>query len=104
MDMTVPYPATSVYANTPQVSQYLNYLDFWQGPSYVPSSGDTPFLVTSTYQNRPDLLSYDLYGTTGYWWIFALRNPDIIKDPIFDLKSGITIYLPVKTSLPKMAN
>jgi hypothetical protein len=103
MGMTTKYSPTSPYVNTPQISQYVNYLDFWQGYQYVPSSGDVPFYVTATYEKRPDLLSFDSYGTTGYWWVFALRNPDVIKDPIFDLKAGITIYIPSKTSLPKMA-
>jgi hypothetical protein len=28
------------------------------------------------------------------WWVFSMRNPNIIQDPIFDLTSGIAIYLP----------
>jgi hypothetical protein len=38
---------------------------------------------TITSVKRIDQISYDLYGTTDYWWIIAILN-DII-DIIFDL-------------------
>lgn len=44
--------------------------------------------------HRPDLLSFDLYGDVSYWWVFAVRNKDLIKDPVYDLVPGRTIYLP----------
>jgi len=28
------------------------------------------------------------------WWVFALRNPDVIKDPIRDFKTGVVIIVP----------
>ena len=96
----VNYSSTSPYYTTDQTTEYLQYLDFWNSPVLLASNSDTVYDVTTKYQNRPDLLSYDIYGTTGYWWVFAMRNPDIIKDPIYDLKAGITIYLPSKSSLP----
>ena len=43
---------------------------------------------------RPDLLAYDRYGSSRYWWLFAMRNKDIIIDPIQDFKTGITIRIP----------
>lgn len=96
----VTYQSASPYASTNQADVYLEYLDFWNGPFVFPSSSDAMYVVQAKYDRRPDLLSYDLYGTTGWWWIFAMRNPDIIKDPIYDLKAGITIYVPNKNELP----
>lgn len=97
---TVSYSATSPYSGTPQTNNYLEYLDIW--PGYFAPFRNTDQLITlgAKYVNRPDLLSADLYGTPGYWWIFAVRNPDQIKDPIYDMKAGITIYAPVKNDLP----
>jgi hypothetical protein len=94
------YKGTSPYYTTPQINNYLPYLDFWNTPVITPDQNDTLFTVTAGYQHRPDLLSYDIYGTTGYWWVFAIRNPDVIQDPIYDLVTGLNIYLPVKTNLP----
>lgn len=96
----VNYASTSPYSQTPQSSKKIEYLDFWNAPSIPFKFTDTLYRVEHKYVNRPDLLSFDYYNTTAYWWIFAMRNPDIIKDPIFDLKEGISIYLPDKQSLP----
>jgi hypothetical protein len=51
---------------------------------------------------RPDLCSYELYGTSKYWWIFAKRNPDIIEDPIRDFSVGTRIRIPSKASIDDM--
>ena len=95
------YKTISPYASTAQVNNYLPYLDFWDSRvNIIPNPNDTYYIVTKNYEHRPDLLSYDLYGTTGYWWVFALRNPDVIQDPVYDLVPGIQIYVPQKASLP----
>jgi hypothetical protein len=31
--------------------------------------------------------------------VFAMRNPNIIKDPIFDFKAGRTIFIPKSDNL-----
>jgi hypothetical protein len=36
------------------------------------------------------------------WWVFSVRNPDTIKDPILDMLPGVKIYLP-KISVIKKA-
>jgi hypothetical protein len=60
---------------------------------------DVTYTIEPQYTYRPDLLSFDLYGNAKLWWVFALRNMDIIKDPVFDFKAGTTIKLPQKTTL-----
>ena len=102
MDMTrVTYSPNSPYSQTPQENQYLEYLGFWNGVFVFPSGTDGLLVIQSKYDNRPDLLSYDLYGTTAYWWIFTLYNQDKIQDPIYDLKAGMTIRYPNKQNLPR---
>lgn len=96
----VTYSGASPYYTTDQTSIYLDYLDFWQGTMIPPVSTDTLYTVQAKYDRRPDLLSNDFYQTVGYWWVFAVRNPDIIKDPINDLKAGVTIYIPSAKNLP----
>ena len=91
--------ATSLYAGTPTVTNYVKYLDFWRGVNIPANASDKLISLDSRYNYRPDLLSYDQYGTPQLWWIFILRNPDIIKDPTWDFVTGINIYVPLKTSL-----
>ena len=97
--MTAVYSTNSPYTATPQLNTYVQYLDYWIPPSLSSSSADKTIILDTKYKNRPDLLSYDYYGTPKLWWIFAAYNTDIIKDPIYDLIPGIQIVVPAKSSL-----
>jgi hypothetical protein len=85
------YNKNSVYAKTGTVNNFLDVANFPQIPKLV---DDVVMTINKTYQFRPDLLAADLYGDSNLWWVFALRNPNIIKDPIFDMRSGVKIYIP----------
>jgi len=63
-------------------------------PSVPASKKDRAYVIEQMFDERPDLLAYSLYGNSNYFWVFALRNPDIIKDPIRDFKAGTAIILP----------
>lgn len=69
------------------------YLDVATLPSLVDSTGDM-IEVPVECQNRIDLFSYKVYGSSRLWWIIALANADIIRDPIWDFRSGITVLVP----------
>lgn len=75
------------------------YLDLLEYRSIPKDSSDIVFEITPQYTYRPDLLSFDLYGTPKLWWVFTVRNPDILKDPVFDFVSGTKIFLPKKSML-----
>lgn len=86
------YPATSPYYNTDLVNnQYLDIMVNIPIPM-VPS--DVYWEITPVYQYRPDLLAFDLYNNSALWWVFAMRNPNRLKDPYFDFVAGTGIYLP----------
>ena len=86
----VQYNKESPLYLTSQTTWFLsNYVD--RGLNYDRS--DTSMVLSSKYNLRPDLLSYNLYGTVGYKWTFMMINPDVIKDPIYDFVTGITIYV-----------
>jgi hypothetical protein len=55
---------------------------------------DVYWTITSVYNLRPDLLAYDLYSDSKLWWVFAQRNPNTLKDPLFDFVPGISIFIP----------
>ena len=71
----------------------LNYRVITKDPS------DVVYVVNKIYEYRPDLLAFDLYGDSALWWVFRARNPNVIEDPLFDFRAGITIYIPKKTNL-----
>lgn len=78
------------------------YLDILK-PRPIPVAGDDIlYTITASYTYRPDLLAHDLYGKRELWWVFAQRNPDIIKDSIYDFVAGTQIYLPQGKNLKKM--
>ena len=60
---------------------------------------DEKYVITALYDERPDLLANAIYNNSRLWWVFALRNPDVLKDPIRDFKTGTTIILPSKSSV-----
>lgn len=87
----VEYKASSPYFETKQTSWFLSNYE----PREIFRDGTDILKVLETkYENRPDLLSYDYYGTPNYWWVFMMVNPDAIKDPIYDFKAGLVIYIP----------
>lgn len=98
--MSTNYNKLSPYYTTTDADGYLDVINFRDIPS---ETDDILFEITKNYEIRPDLLAYDLYGDVNLWWVFAVRNKTIIKDPVFDMVTGIKIYLPklstIKTSL-----
>jgi hypothetical protein len=72
----------------------LSYLDFNILKSFTSDASDYEFTITAKYHHRPDLLSYELYGSPFFNLIFSLRNPDLLGDPIYDFTSGKTIMIP----------
>lgn len=83
--------STSQYVLTPIVNFYL---DIWVPVTVNSSSSDTIITIPPSFNQRPDLLSFQEYGTPDLWWVFAVRNPDILIDPINDFVAGLQIYVP----------
>jgi len=90
------YDSTSPYFTT-SYTQF--YLDPMVNRPIPKSPDDKPWVITQTYQYRPDLLAYDLYNTSTLWWVFYQRNPNTLQAPPLDFKAGTTIYLPKITVL-----
>lgn len=97
--MSKLYNSLSPWFSTPIKSDYLDILEI-RPVSAEPD--DFRYALETMYTHRPDLLSYDLYGTPKLWWVFIQRNLDMIQDPIFDFIPGIEIYIPKKSSLFKV--
>jgi hypothetical protein len=90
------YDATSPYFET-GYSQF--FLDVMINRPIPREDDDLTFTINTTYQYRPDLLAYDLYGIAGLWWVFYQRNPNTLQAPPLDFKANTLIYLPKITTL-----
>jgi hypothetical protein len=90
------YDATSPYFET-AYSQF--FLDTMVNRPIPKEDDDTMFTINMTYQYRPDLLAFDLYGTGALWWVFYQRNPNTLTAPPLDFAEGTTIFLPKVATL-----
>ena len=84
------YSKLSPYYHTPLNGSYLDILSL---RNLTGETDDVRYEITSQYEYRPDLLAYDLYGDSNLWWVFAVRNKDVIKDPIYDFYAGQVIWI-----------
>ena len=91
------YPATSPYYNTGVVNN--KFLDVMINRPITTNVDDVLYSIDKVYEYRPDMLAYDLYGESSLWWVFAQRNPNVLKDPVFDFRAGVQIYIPKKATL-----
>lgn len=90
------YNKASPYVNT---DSFGFFLDVAQVPDIPKYNSDVLYEIDAIYMHRPDLLAYDLYGNVNLWWVFSVRNPNVLQDPVFDFIPGTTIYVPKKSTL-----
>ena len=90
------YDATSPYFET-GYSQF--FLDTMVNRPIPKEDDDITFTINLTYQYRPDLLAFDLYGTASLWWVFYQRNPNTLQAPPLDFVVGTLIFLPKVATL-----
>lgn len=86
---------TSQYSKT-KIREF--YLDLYNPIEFPAAIDDISYVIESKYDQRPDLLAHDQYGSAGYWWIFAVRNKNILIDPINDFTVGTEIMMPARRS------
>jgi alpha-L-fucosidase len=92
----VKYSTSSPYAHT---GTYGDYLDVMTNRPITKKSDDVLYSIDKVYEYRPDILAFDLYGDSRLWWVFAQRNPNVLKDPLRDFRAGAQIYIPKKQTL-----
>lgn len=80
------------------------FLDINKLPNIKVTLSDEQYTIDPAYNQRPDLLAHTLYNNSRLWWVFALRNPDTIKDPIRDFTSGTVIFLPSAGSISALGD
>lgn len=93
------YKDNSPYKDTKRKGFHLGFFKIRPVPA---ETDDVLYTIEPQYTHRPDLLAYDLYKDPKLWWVFAQRNMDIIKDPIYDFLPGTQIFLPQGDKLKSM--
>lgn len=93
------YANTSPWKKTAQVNGYLDrMIPFY----FTADTADVLYQIDSPYNFRPDRLSSDIYNTPKLWWVFAARNPSVLRDPVFDFFTGNIIYVPTYPQVKKV--
>lgn len=93
------YLGSSPYFATDNFGDFLDVLNYRAIPK---EPDDIVYTIKAQHALRPDLLAFDLYGDANLWWVFIVRNPNTLEDPIYDFKAGVTIYLPKSTTLKRV--
>lgn len=92
------YNRYSPYKNTNQ-SWYLDIYD----PIKIPSSTtDEDYVIPQKYHQRPWMLAKEKYNNERLYFVFAILNMNIIKDPLYDFKAGTTIKIPTNERVQKI--
>jgi len=86
------------YSSTSVTDFYLDNAKFPTAEELLRNKTAETIVVDPKFEYRPDLLSYDLYGSSSYWWVIVLLNRTQLQDPIRDLKPGMVLRV-----LPKSA-
>ena len=93
------YKASSPYFSTPVNKNFLDVMVYRNIPK---EADDIPYTIKPQHAYRPDILAYDLYGDASLWWVFAMRNPNTIEDPIYDFTVDTVVYLPKLATLKRV--
>jgi len=55
------------------------------------------FLVSQSFEGRPDLIANKFYGSTDLWWLICIYNNVI--NPLFDIPVGKRMRIPRRDEL-----
>lgn len=77
------------------------FLDISTLPRIPSNRFDEEYVIEPQFDERPDLLAHALYESTRLWWVFTMRNLDVLQDPIRDFKAGTVIKLPSAETVKK---
>lgn len=87
------FSKNSPYYNTPVGSRFIGNYVHREIPS---DDSDYELEVENKYNERPKSLSNDLFGTPKLFWVFIAMNRDLMTDPVYGLKSQMTITVPTR--------
>jgi hypothetical protein len=87
---------TGRYVQGGTTDDFSNRIGWWERKDFPKSSTDVPFVLTTKYNKRPDLLAFDLYGKAGLHWFILQYNA--VSD-VNTFLAGLPLVLPTKARL-----
>lgn len=80
-------------------SPYFKVQQTWYLGTYIPKTmkpadDDRIYVIPNKYHQQPWRLAKEEYGNERLYYIFAILNKDILKDPVYDFKAGVEIRIP----------
>jgi len=96
--MSIPEDVNSRLRLTPVIKEsgILRY-GLWEPLDIVLNGTESSIVVDSTSENRPDLISMEVYGVVDYWWVIMQVNNILM--PIRDLVAGKILIIPFLSSI-----
>lgn len=91
----------TLYGNTSYDENFRGYYIPYELP--FDDATDTYYTITPTFENRPGLLAYTLYGDEKYQWVFMVYNRDMITNPLTDFRTGVVLRVPSKNRIISVA-
>lgn len=84
------------YVQGGNTDEFPNKLGWWERFDLTYTQNDDIVIkkLPKTYENRPDLLAYDVYGRSEYEWIILQYNN--IVDIQEEFVTGVSLILPSK--------
>jgi len=70
-------------------------IGWWERKDLPRSNTDVPFIITTKFNKRPDLLAYEIYGTSRLMWLVLQYNS--IVDINEEFIEGKQLILPLKS-------
>lgn len=83
---------SSRYVNGGLTDKYAKRLGWWDRYQFSYDDTDLVITLSTKYDQRPDLVSYDIYGTANYEWVVLQYNN--ILDIVTEFVVGKDIRLP----------
>jgi hypothetical protein len=95
----VSLPPRSAFVSTPVYQLDDGTIVFGlQRPVTLADSSDKTLTVPAQFDNRLDLVSFELYGVPDFW--YAIAQASAIADPLMGAPEGATLRAPLKSRLP----
>ena len=88
------YAGKTRYSYGGAVEDFDTRLGWWERSPFPKDLSDLTFKITPKYHQRPDVIAYDVYGSSTLMWLVLQYNNIISVD---ELMEGTYIILPSKT-------